>query len=213
MSFHTAAQLDFDRSVRRLLDAQADLAEDLAERAQNYTSVVEGYRSIVKSRETVRAACSHFDDLTSTTSTSTDTDPNNILFKSISDSVIIKFNRQPDYVAMMERVWAVEHPEQRMPDILPDGRLNSITDTTTDDFSVTAEHEKLTCPITLKPFEEPVRAECGHVFEKRAIEQLATTSTFKCPIGGCNRIIRLAKLLPDTLMKRRVLQSQRRRLI
>ena len=66
--------------------------------------------------------------------------------------------------------------------------------------------EALHCPITRKPFEEPVRNKlCNHCYSKEAIcQMLARRSRVKCPVGGCDKEVMKANLIPDRELARRV---------
>ncbi|EPS40944.1 hypothetical protein H072_5171 [Dactylellina haptotyla CBS 200.50] len=75
-----------------------------------------------------------------------------------------------------------------------------------DDIQETSITRNLKCPITMRRFEEPVKAACGHVFEKSAI-----VSMFKdyrklkkptvCPTAGCGREIKAGDLKDDPVTK------------
>ena len=66
--------------------------------------------------------------------------------------------------------------------------------------------EALNCPITRKPFEDPVRNKlCNHCYSKAAVCQMLTRrSSIKCPVGGCTKQVVLPNLIPDRELARRV---------
>ena len=66
--------------------------------------------------------------------------------------------------------------------------------------------EALHCPITRKPFEDPVRNRlCNHCYSKAAIHQmLARRNSIKCPVGGCTKEVKMPDLIPDRELARRV---------
>ena len=66
--------------------------------------------------------------------------------------------------------------------------------------------EALHCPITRKPFEEPVRNKlCNHCYSKAAIcQMLDRRNRVKCPVGGCDKEVTRPNLIPDRELARRV---------
>ena len=66
--------------------------------------------------------------------------------------------------------------------------------------------EGLNCPITKKPFEDPVRNKlCSHCYSKAAIcEIIGRKNSIKCPVGGCNKDVTIPNLIPDRDLARRV---------
>lgn len=66
--------------------------------------------------------------------------------------------------------------------------------------------EGLNCPITKKPFEDPVRNKlCNHCYSKAAIcEIIGRRHSTKCPVGGCNKDVTIPNLVPDRDLARRV---------
>lgn len=66
--------------------------------------------------------------------------------------------------------------------------------------------EALYCPITKKPFEDPVRNKlCSHCYSKAAICQILTRkNAIKCPVGGCTKQVMMPNLIPDRDLARRV---------
>lgn len=66
--------------------------------------------------------------------------------------------------------------------------------------------EGLHCPITKKPFEDPMRNQlCNHCYSKAAIDEILTRKhSIKCPVGGCTRKVTKDNLIPDRELARRV---------
>lgn len=66
--------------------------------------------------------------------------------------------------------------------------------------------EALYCPITKKPFEDPVRNKlCNHCYSKAAINEILTRKhSIKCPVGGCTKQVTMPNLIPDRELARRV---------
>ena len=66
--------------------------------------------------------------------------------------------------------------------------------------------EGIYCPITKKPFEDPVRNKlCSHCYSKAAIcEILARKNSIRCPVGGCTKQVTMPNLVPDRDLARRV---------
>ena len=66
--------------------------------------------------------------------------------------------------------------------------------------------EALYCPITKKPFEDPLRNKlCNHCYSKEAVNQmLARRNSIKCPVGGCTKQVTMENLIPDRELARRV---------
>ncbi|KAK6361476.1 hypothetical protein TWF730_005200 [Orbilia blumenaviensis] len=65
----------------------------------------------------------------------------------------------------------------------------------------------LMCPLTMALFKDPVKASCGHIFEKEALLDLF--QNYKrlkkeniCPTPGCGKQINAKDLRPDALTKR-----------
>ena len=66
--------------------------------------------------------------------------------------------------------------------------------------------EALYCPITKKPFEEPLRNKlCNHCYSKEAVcQMLARRNSIRCPVGGCTKQVMMENLIPDRELARRV---------
>ncbi|KAI8009344.1 E3 SUMO-protein ligase MMS21, partial [Camellia lanceoleosa] len=60
------------------------------------------------------------------------------------------------------------------------------------------------CPLTRKPItelEEPVRSvNCKHIYEKNVIMQYIRSKNIQCPVAGCPRILKAARVACDPLL-------------
>ncbi|KAK6539093.1 hypothetical protein TWF694_010633 [Orbilia ellipsospora] len=75
-----------------------------------------------------------------------------------------------------------------------------------DEIQETAATRNLKCVLTMRRFEEPVRAACGHVFEKAAIVTMfkdykKLKKPTVCPTSGCGREIKVSDLKDDPVTK------------
>ncbi|EGX43305.1 hypothetical protein AOL_s00215g41 [Orbilia oligospora ATCC 24927] len=84
---------------------------------------------------------------------------------------------------------------------------NEDDDDSDDGIQAVAVTRNLKCPLTMQLFKDPVKASCGHVFEKEALvevlrnyKQLKKENT--CPTPGCGKLINVKDLKPDALTKR-----------
>ncbi|KAK6351294.1 hypothetical protein TWF718_004459 [Orbilia javanica] len=80
-------------------------------------------------------------------------------------------------------------------------------DESDDGIQAVAVKRNLKCPLTMQLFQDPVKAGCGHVFEKEALlEVLKSYKQLKkdniCPTPGCGKLINVRDLKPDALTKR-----------
>ena len=91
-----------------------------------------------------------------------------------------------------------------------------------DDVAITADKTSLTCPLTLRPFKDPVTSKkCPHSFEKAAILDMIGSSNariggagrrgagqraVKCPV--CEQMLAAADLAPDPVLQRRIRRLQ-----
>lgn len=93
-------------------------------------------------------------------------------------------------------------------DIDPDVEMAGEDDDESDDgIEAVAVTRNLKCPLTMQLFKDPVKAACGHVFEKEALlEVLKSYRQLKkenaCPTPGCGKLINVKDLKPDALTKR-----------
>ncbi|KAK6536686.1 non-SMC element 2, MMS21 [Arthrobotrys megalospora] len=80
-------------------------------------------------------------------------------------------------------------------------------DESDDGIQEVAVTRNLKCPLTMQLFKDPVKAACGHSFEKEALlEMLKEYKKQKkatiCPTTGCGKEIHQKDLKPDALTKR-----------
>ncbi|KAK6503213.1 hypothetical protein TWF481_008243 [Arthrobotrys musiformis] len=91
----------------------------------------------------------------------------------------------------------------------PDVEMADSDDDSDDGIQEVAVKRNLKCPLTMQYFKEPVKAGCGHVFEKEAL--LEVLKGYKqqkkdaiCPNPGCGKLVNVKELRPDALTKRLV---------
>ncbi|KAK2811247.1 hypothetical protein FQN50_002344 [Emmonsiellopsis sp. PD_5] len=76
--------------------------------------------------------------------------------------------------------WFPPSLEQQNPSFAPTTNITTTTNNNNDsddDIAIQAERRRLTCPITLRPFRDPVRStKCPHSFEHEAIVELIQRS-------------------------------------
>lgn len=79
------------------------------------------------------------------------------------------------------------------------------------DIEIAQERQSYRCPLTLRPFEDPVRSTvCPHAFEKEAIEDMIRRSAVNgvpCPTPGCAKMLTLRVLKKDSVLKRKVVRA------
>ncbi|XP_074296795.1 E3 SUMO-protein ligase MMS21-like [Silene latifolia] len=126
-------------------------------------------------------------------------------FKKMLDAEKSKFKGQsaailqkdPFLRRFREAVWNVHHGGQPMP-----GEEQEEIMMTTTQFGLL----NTVCPITGKAvtdLSEPVRSiDCKHVYEKEAIMLYLrqVTKTNNCPVAGCPKALRAARVVCDTLL-------------
>lgn len=85
--------------------------------------------------------------------------------------------------------------------IVPDFSATS----TEDDLHIEGGKIELACPITLKPFENPmISIKCNHVFDKEGLSIYFNEAESRdCPQDGCSQKLTLRDFAPDNLMKLR----------
>lgn len=83
------------------------------------------------------------------------------------------------------------NPQCMLPDELND-----------DDVQIEGGKIELSCPITCRPFENPmISRKCGHVFDKAGIDQYLSNATSRdCPQGACGQKVSAHDFQPDKLM-------------
>ncbi|KAJ3336549.1 hypothetical protein HDU93_002613 [Gonapodya sp. JEL0774] len=117
-----------------------------------------------------------------------------------SRSDVEKYHNHPKYQSFKTSVWEVNkngpHPFAEPADENAELVLEAVT-------------RKPICPITRQIFKIPMTAkECGHSFEKAAIEELFEQAEDKrageieCPQSGCRKLIRKANLKENKDLRR-----------
>ncbi|KAL3233162.1 E3 SUMO-protein ligase MMS21 [Nakaseomyces bracarensis] len=83
--------------------------------------------------------------------------------------------------------------------VVPD---DTETEETEDDIQIEGGKIELSCPITCKPFENPmISKKCGHVFDKEGIQiYFNTPDKKKCPQGACGHELTATDFKPDQVM-------------
>ncbi|KAL6057015.1 E3 SUMO-protein ligase NSE2 [Balamuthia mandrillaris] len=106
----------------------------------------------------------------------------------------------PKYREFIQKVWAVKHPNEALPDL-------------GEDFMVVTQDLNILCPITRKELEEPFKNQvCGHCYSKEAILEYLRTRRGKreCPVAGCSASVTKKSLEHDVDMERKIRQIKRR---
>lgn len=87
--------------------------------------------------------------------------------------------------------------------VIPDQQFSLTSDE--DDLHIQGGKIELLCPITCKPFENPMMSKkCSHVFDKDGITNYFQGYTSRdCPQGACSQKLTLRDFIPDELMKLR----------
>ncbi|KAJ6261169.1 hypothetical protein Dda_3836 [Drechslerella dactyloides] len=75
-----------------------------------------------------------------------------------------------------------------------------------DEIEETSATRNLKCPLTMRRFEEPVKAGCQHSFEREALatmlkEYKRQKKAPVCPMPGCGKEIKISELREDVVMK------------
>eukprot|EP01130_Rhizamoeba_saxonica_P017572 TRINITY_DN8551_c0_g1_i2.p1 TRINITY_DN8551_c0_g1~~TRINITY_DN8551_c0_g1_i2.p1 ORF type:complete len:243 (-),score=64.41 TRINITY_DN8551_c0_g1_i2:44-724(-) len=112
------------------------------------------------------------------------------------------------YRDFKQRVWAINHEGEALPEEFQDEELVVMTQTDdTDNFTF--------CPITREVMTDPVRNDpCGHAYSREAIMQHLRKSK-KCPIAACSSLVSKNSLSDDpvlaTKIKRALRKNKRKR--
>ncbi|KAK6355012.1 hypothetical protein TWF696_004139 [Orbilia brochopaga] len=82
----------------------------------------------------------------------------------------------------------------------------SNADDSDDDIEETSATRNLKCPLTMRRFENPVKAACQHSFELEAIKGMLKDykrmgKAAVCPVPGCGKAIKVSELKEDVVMK------------
>ncbi|KAJ1643363.1 hypothetical protein IWQ61_010533 [Dispira simplex] len=111
-----------------------------------------------------------------------------------------KYGKHPVYRKFREALWAVKN----------DGPLPSMFEEDGDDDEVVLGAQKISlyCPLSRQLFENPMQSsECGHSFSKSAVIGYIRQNNqgeAPCPVPGCDTVLKLATLLPNRLLARKV---------
>lgn len=91
--------------------------------------------------------------------------------------------------------------------VLPDDILDGHTTAENNreqDLQIEGGQIELICPITCKPFEEPlISKKCHHTFDKAGITSYlagGTDGKRDCPQAGCNQVLSIQDFEPDPVM-------------
>eukprot|EP01133_Synstelium_polycarpum_P006106 gene6106-7073_t len=116
--------------------------------------------------------------------------------------VITKGSKLREY---RQKVWNVTHPGEQF----NDGGAGD-----NEDIFIASQTVNIMCPLTKKPFEEPVKSTaCGHVFSKGAIGDLFRQNRapqMRCPVVGCQKTFTNSNLERDVEMEETVKRELRR---
>lgn len=82
-----------------------------------------------------------------------------------------------------------------------------------DDIQIEGGKIELNCPITCKPFENPMISKaCNHVFDKVGIQMyFDTPDKKKCPQGACGHELTARDFIPDNIMMLRCKINNRKK--
>lgn len=123
------------------------------------------------------------------------------LFKEQStDTQNLLFNQQSYAYGLIEGIPRImDDPTCVIPE------LDSRTYPTEDDLEIAGGRITLVCPITCRPYENPMVSKlCGHVFDQAGIESyLEGHQERDCPQDACNKVVKLSSFKPDPVMKLR----------
>ncbi|RPB04829.1 hypothetical protein L873DRAFT_1798647 [Choiromyces venosus 120613-1] len=121
-----------------------------------------------------------------------------------------KYANSPEYLDFRRSFWEARNPEIPLPP--PRSWFASgAQDDDGSDVEIAQEKQSYKCPLTLRPFENPVRSTiCPHAFEKDAIENMIRNSRVQgvaCPTPGCAKMLTLRVLKEDPVLKRKVIRA------
>ncbi|CUS12237.1 unnamed protein product [Tuber aestivum] len=124
-----------------------------------------------------------------------------------------KYTNSPEYLDFRRSYWEARNPEVPLPPTrtwFPSG-TSGTQDDDESDIEIAQERQSYKCPLTLRPFEDPVRSTiCPHAFEKEAIEDMIKRSAVNgvpCPTPGCAKMLTLRILKKDSVLKRKVARA------
>lgn len=89
-----------------------------------------------------------------------------------------------------------------------------------DDLQIAKETISTRCPLTLREFVDPVTSrKCPHSFEREAITSMIQmpnnhvrsegAAAVQCPVGGCQKLLTLADIYSDAVLKRKIARLQK----
>ncbi|KAI4730438.1 hypothetical protein E4T49_01796 [Aureobasidium sp. EXF-10728] len=89
-----------------------------------------------------------------------------------------------------------------------------------DDLQIAKETISTRCPLTLREFEDPVTSrKCPHSFEREAITSMINmpnnhvrsegAAAVQCPVAGCQKLLTLADVYSDPVIKRKIARVQK----
>jgi hypothetical protein len=89
-----------------------------------------------------------------------------------------------------------------------------------DDLQIAKETISTRCPLTLREFEDPVTSrKCPHSFEREAITSMIQmpnnhvrsegAAAVQCPVPGCQKLLTLADVHSDPMIKRKIARLQK----
>ncbi|CAZ83966.1 unnamed protein product [Tuber melanosporum] len=123
-----------------------------------------------------------------------------------------KYTTSPEYLDFRRSHWEARNPEVPLPPTrtwFSSGASGAQDDES--DIEIAQERQSYKCPLTLRPFEDPVRSTvCPHAFEKGAIEDMIKRSRLNgvpCPTPGCTKMLTLRVLKRDSVLKRKVARA------
>jgi len=114
-----------------------------------------------------------------------------------------KYGNHTHYVDFKKTVWTAKHPEKphpRMHRYFADANVSN--EESDEDIQIESITQNLRCPLTLQYYEEPMKARCGHIFDKSAIYDMLNQAAINgqslpCPQSGCNHLVTRGELKLD----------------
>ncbi|GAM26154.1 hypothetical protein SAMD00019534_093290 [Acytostelium subglobosum LB1] len=112
-----------------------------------------------------------------------------------------KLKSYKEFKEYKQKIWQVNHTEP-----FEDGVDN-------EDIFIASQTVNIICPLTKKPFENPVKSvTCGHTYSRDAmLSMLKRTKTVGCPVVGCNKSCNESQLERDVEMEETVKRELRKR--
>jgi len=109
-----------------------------------------------------------------------------------------KFKKHPKYREFKQKVWAVNHQGEALPD--------------EDEVVVMSQAGEFICPLSRAEMVDPMKnRQCGHSFSKVAIKgYLKGHGQKQCPVAGCNAFVSASTLERDLDLERKIKRHKRR---